>query len=201
MITEEIKAGTLDNHIRLEQSKLLQPLSNKSLTKENYIHILLKFYGFFHPLENVINNFDQLQQFLPDLSSRRKSEMLKNDLQVISGKDTLQPIPLCTNLPLLKQLGQAFGGLYVMEGSTLGGKFIYKTVKEQLGLDHQTGASFFYGYGTDTGNKWKTFQQALIAFENERQENHLVIDAANETFSKFKHWIDTTSSEACTYIL
>jgi heme oxygenase len=59
---------------------------------------------------------------------------------------------------------KAFGCLYVMEGSTLGGKIIYNILKKQLGLSDSAGASFFYGYGPATGEKWKTFGASLEAF-------------------------------------
>lgn len=88
-------------------------------------------------------------------------------------------------------MAQAFGSLYVMEGSTLGGKMIYKVVKELLGLDEQNGLSFFYGYGAETGNKWKIFQQSLLKLSSEHTNtDDQIIDSANHTFLQLKAWIE-----------
>ncbi len=68
MIVQQIKEQTSDNHTILENSELLRPISEKSLTPENYVLILQKFYGFFYPLEQKISEFP-MEQFLPDFYS------------------------------------------------------------------------------------------------------------------------------------
>jgi heme oxygenase len=180
----------LDSHTSLENSPLLRPISEKSLTLTQYISILQKFYGFFYPMEEDIARF-AIEQYLPDFSQRRKAELLKQDLESITHNKHL-PLALCQDLPPVNNLAQAFGSLYVMEGSTLGGKMIYKVVKELLGLDQQNGLSFFYGYGADTGNKWKTFQQSLLNLTSEHTNiDDQIIESANHTFLQLKAWIES----------
>ncbi len=101
-------------------------------------------------------------------------------------------LPICQTLPPLTNLSQAFGCLYVMEGSTLGGKFIYKVVKDTLHFEHTTGASFFYGYGADTGAKWKAFGQSLTEISSQYNNNTDtdIIQSANNTFVLFKNWLE-----------
>lgn len=187
MILEKIKTATSVNHILLEQSQVLLPISNKNLTRENYRTILTKFYGFFYPLEKLVNQFDQIQLYLPDYTTRRKAGLLKNDLLTIEGIEIY--IDFCEDLPQVANVSQAFGCLYVMEGSTLGGKIIAKQLKEQLGLDDKNGASFFNGYKEETGPKWKAFQQALLAVSAASESDDLIISAANDTFNKFEKWM------------
>lgn len=189
MITHEIRDKTADNHLRLEKSNILLPFSEQSLTRENYVLILQRFYGFFQPLESLLRTFP-LENYLPDIASRRKSDSLLADLQQITGKDFAIP-PLCWHLPQVTNLGQAMGCMYVMEGSTLGGKLIYKRVQQQLELDYTNGASFFYGYGAETGSKWKAFQQALTNFSEQYPTDQDIIAAANDTFACFRRWLDT----------
>jgi heme oxygenase len=190
MIIQRIKTQTLDSHTSLENSPLLRPISEKSLTLTQYISILQKFYGFFYPMEEDIGRF-AVEQYLPDFAQRRKAALLKQDLACITRNKHL-PLAICQDLPPVNNMAQAFGSLYVMEGSTLGGKMIYKVVKELLGLDQQNGLSFFYGYGADTGNKWKTFQQSLLNLTSEHTNiDDQIIESANHTFLQLKAWIES----------
>jgi heme oxygenase len=189
MILQTIKEQTSNNHTSLENSLLLRPITEKSLTLENYSYILQKFYGFFYPLELLVARYP-IEQYLPDFVQRRKAGLLKNDWQQVT-QDSHSSLPLCQDLPPVNNLEQAFGVFYVMEGSTLGGKMIYKIVRDMLGLDHQSGLSFFYGYGPDTGNKWKAFQQSLLNLSSENNaKDDQIIDSANNTFLKFKLWLE-----------
>lgn len=189
MILEQIRAQTSENHTRLEQTRLLLPISEKNLTKEKYVEILKKFYGYFLPLENLVDNFPQIQTYLPDYNTRRKVDLIYQDLLQVVPAYAGKPLELCKDLPRITNTSEAFGCLYVMEGSTLGGKLIAKVLKDELNLDASNGASFFNSYGKETGSKWKLFQQALVNFSSDSSTNLLIINAANETFSKFEKWI------------
>jgi heme oxygenase len=192
MILQKIKVQTQDSHTSLENSQLLRPISEKSLTLDAYILILQKFYGFFYPLEQLIARFP-VGAYLPDIAERRKAGWLKNDLRQITHTDPV--LPLCQQMPAVESLAEAFGCLYVMEGSTLGGKLIYKTVQDSLGLTQYKGLSFFYGYGPDTGSKWKSFQQSMLALSSQDSSSDTqIIGAANHTFSAFKQWLESDSA-------
>lgn len=186
MILEKIKEQTTQNHILLESCSLLKPLSDGSLTKEHYVKLLAKFYGYFLPIENKLNQFVEFKSYLPDFSSRRKVSWLKEDIDKLIT-DKLEP-EICKETPEINSLSQAFGCLYVLEGSTLGGKVIAKTLFEKFGLDSSNGAAFFNGYGTETGSKWKLFKEALLKYSCDCNEEEIIIGAANESFNKFYTW-------------
>ena len=189
MISEKLKTSTAENHRIVEESGLMAPILNRTITKESYARILKKFYGFFHPLEITINTFSELTDYLPDFSERRKSEALIDDLKKIELQHEIE-FSLCNNLPTLTHLSHAFGCLYVMEGSTLGGKMISRILNDTLNIDEASGAKFFTGYGPATGTKWNTFREALSKYSAETNDDELVVEAANDTFLKFKQWID-----------
>ncbi len=109
-----------------------------------------------------------------------------NDLNTLSNRPDVN---LCEKLPDIRTAAQAFGCIYVMEGSTLGGKIIYNTLKKQLDLDKMRGASFFYGYGPETGIRWKTFGESLQTFATGSGADEEIIAAANDTFLKFEQWM------------
>ncbi|MBO9703880.1 MAG: biliverdin-producing heme oxygenase [Sporocytophaga sp.] len=187
MLLEKIKQLTSQNHTAMENSNLMKPIIDRELNLESYKNILIKFYGFFQPLENSINKFSDIHNYLPDLETRRKSMALKDDLNILGFTDE---ISLCTDLPEIKTSSQALGCLYVMEGSTLGGRIISRIIKETLLLDNESGASFFSGYGEETSKKWKLFCEVLTDYGTTANDDGTIIDAANETFIKFKNWVE-----------
>jgi heme oxygenase len=186
MLLKEIRSRTADNHARLENTPLLSPFAQQRIDMPTYLEILRRFYGYFHPLERQLDAFPALLDWLPDYTERRKAGLLLDDLGSLHNR--AEP-GLCRELPGISTDAQAFGCLYVMEGSTLGGKIIYNILKKQLGLDKSAGASFFYGYGPATGEKWKIFGSRLEAFGREAGTDDAIIAAANDTFSKFEQWL------------
>jgi heme oxygenase len=190
MILEEIKSRTAQSHLRVEQSELMRPIGDQTLTHESYALILRKFYGFFQPLEEAIGSLGGVERVLPDLPGRRKASLLLQDLQAL-GK-TAQPagpISLCPDLPEISSLSRAMGCLYVMEGSTLGGKFIAKQVQETLNLPPEApGTAFFSGYGKETGTRWKVFRESLVQYSEDTGEEATIIQAAEDTFMTLEKW-------------
>ncbi|RYY93360.1 MAG: hypothetical protein EOO11_19855, partial [Chitinophagaceae bacterium] len=78
--------------------------------------------------------------------------------------------------------------LYVLEGSTLGGRFIVKMIAAALPGLPEGALRFFRGYGAETGPMWLTFQAALGTWA-ERRQPAPIVDAANLTFETFDAWI------------
>lgn len=188
MLLDKIKKQTAENHAAMENSSVMKPVMNRELNLESYKKILIKFYGFFQPLEDSINRFSDIHNYLPDLETRRKSSAIKEDLYRLGYKSE---IDICKDLPEITTLSQALGCLYVMEGSTLGGRMISRIITESLLLDKDSGGSFFSGYGEETGKKWKLFCAALTEYSAAAKDDNTIINAANETFIKFKSWAET----------
>ncbi len=190
MILENIKHATAASHQHLESSPLLSPLTADTITQEHYLKVLRAFYGFFQPLEENINKITGFKQYLPDFESRRKVRSMLKDMEHINDTYHVSDIELCKNLPEVTNPEQAFGAMYVLEGSTLGGRFIAKNLKKHLNLDEEHGACFFSGYGSDTGKRWKTFQLALQTFSENFNNDQIIIQAANDTFEKLERWVN-----------
>jgi heme oxygenase len=186
MLLKEIRNRTAENHARLENTPLLSSFAHQRIDLPTYLEILRRFYGYFAPLEQVLDTFPALVRWLPDYTERRKAKLLLDDLNTINNHSKVN---MCENLPSIRTVAQAFGCLYVMEGSTLGGKIIYSVLKKQLDLDKMRGAAFFYGYGSETGTKWKTFGARLEAFATDSAADEEIIAAADDTFLKLEQWM------------
>jgi heme oxygenase len=181
MLSEKLKEETKQNHQQLEKALIGQL---KAIRKpEEYAALLKLFYGYFGGLEEKINEaIDEAQ--LPDKDGRRKTQSLANDLEYLKSNVPLKATD--DDLPQITDHLQALGALYVIEGSTLGGKIISKMM-QQLGFD-DTALSFFNGYGDDTEQMWDTFKQMLNNQAKTSADEQRVVNAANETFRKFGHW-------------
>lgn len=64
-------------------------------------------------------------------------------------------------LPLLPSRAAAFGSMYVIEGSALGGQVIARQLADRFGNAHATGAAYFHGWGEQTGRLWREFCECL----------------------------------------
>jgi heme oxygenase len=77
------------------------------------------------------------------------------------------------------------GALYVLEGSTLGGRVIGRHIAATHGLTGE-GLAYYAGHGTRTGAMWSAFRARLDGFDG---EGEAVVAAANETFDAMRVWL------------
>jgi heme oxygenase len=116
-----------------------------------------------------------------DFEPRRRSDMLLADLSVLG----VLTVP--TTMPSLPMHGlyDAIGCLYVIEGSTLGGQIIFQRVRERLGASADGAASFFRGYGPETGGMWRKLIDAINITSADGIDADSVEAGARRTFSTF----------------
>ncbi len=183
-IHETPLAGLVKNatqQVHEEVEAILLPALTSIQSTGDYAAILKMFYGYFHPIEKAIEQ--QLHTgLLPDLAERRKSSSLLEDLRRL-GQAT-ENLPLCADLPPITDPAEAFGALYVLEGSTLGGKQIAKMLAKNGAVPEGT-TQFFSGYGEQTGSRWKSFLEAF----NRQTDSEAVTASANKTFYLLKGWM------------
>lgn len=191
MILQLLKQATCERHKGLE-GKL--PLLDPCLSHENYHQLVSKFYGYYAPLEVLLNTMPWWGEIGLDFSDRKKTPSLEQDLIMIGCMpETLPKVPQCQNLPEVSSISQFLGCLYVIEGATLGGQIIAKHLQANLGVTPETGAAFFNGYGTKTGIHWKEFCTMLTNF-SEQADSDEIIASANKTFETLELWIFPTST-------
>lgn len=90
------------------------------------------------------------------LRARSRHAWLQQDLRALAAAGA--PLPPPAALPVALQLpdaAAAWGSVYVMEGSTLGGQLIARHLREALGLTPDTGARYHAGHGPRTAALWR----------------------------------------------
>lgn len=161
----------------------------------SYRNLLIKFFGVIAALESQLAVVDELETWLPDVSHRWKTPLLTKDLAVWGAR--FENCPICIDVPDLETMGSAFGCLYVLEGSTLGGQIIAREVYKHLGLTPENGCRFFSSYGAEVGPMWKSFGRYLETWcaANEARRDE-VLESAADTFECFSRRLGSVDSFA-----
>ncbi|RYZ31051.1 MAG: hypothetical protein EOO10_00545 [Chitinophagaceae bacterium] len=179
-VAQVVKHETAFLHQEVEQ--LLIPRLNAIQSLEDYTAILQSFYAYYLPIEKAIQQ-QVSSSILPDIEKRRTAMLIVDDLAFLGISIDEK---CCENLPEITSTAQAFGALYVLEGSTLGGKMIAKMLAKNSSVSIPPGAlNFFNGYKEATGKMWTGFIEVL----NQQTDADTIIHAANQTFYYLKNWL------------
>ena len=191
MILQRLRAETSRNHAAIES---LMPVLDPNMSLVTYSRLLARFWGYYAPLEDLLRA--EIEIYWPDqeyiCSERAKLPRLEKDLCVL-GND-LTSLERCIRLPELKTPAQVLGCLYVVEGATLGGQIISKHLQANLGMGPETGAAFFHGYGTNSGQQWQSFREFITSNAEPMSQNDEIVLSANETFKTLTAWLFPNSN-------
>ena len=149
-------------------------------SRDVYADCLRRMARFHAAWEPLLHSQRELRRIVPDLPQRRRVEAIESDLRAL-GVEPLAPMPA----PRALTAAEALGALYVIEGSTLGGQIILRSLQ---GTDFEALATrFFNAYGPRTGAMWKEFCAALEAFGADRQhEIPSVLAGARRCYGAFQ---------------
>ena len=186
MLSDDLKAQTRRQHDAAEGSPAMRAVMSDGLAHSDYRDHLARLLGFYTPLEAALAKVDGLDTWVPGLDDRLvKTGWLAEDLSA------LDPGPMAPtgHMPALG-VAEALGVLYVVEGSTLGGRLIERHLQRTLGLTPHDGARFYHSYGEARGPRWTTFKAALDAYgEAHPDAASDVIAAAADTVQVFSVWL------------
>lgn len=180
-LAERLREETKTEHAALE--KAMMPLLKAARDKESYTRLLTAMYTYLQPVEKAVFQYIHAEQ-LPDATDRRTMAYMAADLKALDTNPDV--LPRAAQLPAINNLAGAFGALYVLEGSTLGGQIVGNILRKNLppALHH---TRYFDSYGEETKTMWKKFTQALNIFgEAHPAQGAEIINAAKETFTAFQ---------------
>lgn len=147
-------------------------------SRERYAAYLCKMHAFYDAIE------PPLFRWLGD-DARRKRGRIEDDLRALGGR----ALGADVRVPAMPTLGHALGVGYVLEGKTLGSRFLLEEARTKLGLDAENGASFLAGYGPRTGAMWRAYLDTLTSHVAARGGRATIVLAARATFAAFTAWI------------
>lgn len=188
MLLERLRDQTRPIHERLEVSERMRALMRPTIDIDEYSRHLLDVHGFVVPFER------RLLADAPRVSARFsyerriKTSLLERDLIFLAC-----PIPHVTDDSSwhFSRPEEAIGAMYVMEGATLGGRYICEHLEAALGLRADRGLAYFHSYGKARGRMWNEFRENVETwFAEGTLDAPLVVLSAIETFERFEEWMN-----------
>ena len=154
-LLDRLRSATGDAHAALERAlDLLQP----PLRRERFASVLegfLVFHRAWEPRVAALLDDDAL------LVPRRRVALIERDLEAL-GSQAPASGRRAFDLGYLQSASAAWGSLYVLEGSTLGGQVISKALRGAPWAP-EGGLAYFNPFGRRTAAMWAMFRTALEA--------------------------------------
>ena len=173
-----LQERTRESHRRLDRNGMLRSLLGNELTESVYGDVLQAMYVFFGAIEPRILAYLERSALPFDYRERIKWPSLANDLSRLGRK----PAPFVETMPVLTQDAELIGALYVLEGATLGGQMIVKSLTSKY---PDLPSEFYNGYGALTQQRWREFWQ--FAEKYCQQSNwHVAGDYAESLFNRLE---------------
>lgn len=150
-----LRQSTAAAHRRIESVLPLSALADRQRLR----HVLAALAGFHEQWEPAA------LRLLPAadaawLHARSRCAWLQQDLAALAAGQP--PVADQPGPPLqLVDAAAAWGSVYVMEGSTLGGQVIAHHLRDTLGLHADNGARYYAGHGARTASLWRDCLQRL----------------------------------------
>lgn len=171
---QQLRQKTADYHKALENTELSRKLVSPDITRDDYACYLSSMFQVMEFAEE--NAFPRLLSIVPDLTFRKKTTWLKIDLDFLP--EHLHRLPAFQPQIPSSSPSYFLGMMYVIEGSTLGGRVILKQLPAQL----KSSTRFFTGYGDETSQMWKNFMSNLTEYAFRDENRQLIIEGAKDMF-------------------
>lgn len=176
-LAAHLRAYTHETHDRLD--KLIMA-GEPFASRQRYSLFVTMQHRFHRDIDGFYSS-RALGQFLPDLSQRRRLDLIEQDLADLGVN-----IPSDDAAPASPghetDIATALGWLYVAEGSNLGAAFLLKEAAK-LGLSETFGARHLRPAPMGRGLHWKTFVAALDRIELNEAERERSATGAAAAFS------------------
>jgi heme oxygenase len=186
-----LRAATEAVHLRLHALPDFSALAEGRITLPCYAALLHRKLGFHAALEARLDQAPSLDGFGIDLAARRRTHLLRADLAWLDAPTEAPLAPL----PPFVDAAAALGGLYVAEGSTLGGRHLAAALDGLLPAGSD-GRRFLLGHGERHGAMWRACCDAIERCGESQAGRAGMIDGATRTFAAFEDWFAPIPSPA-----
>lgn len=179
-----LREATADAHQTLEQTL---GLLDHPPTVTRFVALLMRLHGFHRIWEPAIRR--ALPADAGFLAQRRRLPLIEVDLRELDIDDLdIEALPvLHAAVGLCRTPEAALGSLYVVEGSTLGGRVIERRLRDTAAWYPAAGLLSFHPYGDETGLRW---QETLDRLEQVPEAAHAaVVEGALDTFALLMQWL------------
>ena len=190
-IMGHLREATRELHKEAESRPLQRSMARGTLPRGAYAMYLGQLRHLHSALEEALDSAVSAQPALRDLHTdeRRRVPDLDRDLAALGVEVSSVPVlpPTERFSARVRQTAAEnpvalLGPLYVMEGSTNGGKFLARVLQRSLGLENGDGLAYMDPYGDDQPRMWSSFKQIADEVPLDAQQSEAVTEAAKLTF-------------------
>jgi heme oxygenase len=178
-----LRAATRPHHDRIDALMNLRRMRQPG----HYLRVLQVFDSFLAGWEPAVAA--ALPERAPWLRARSRRPFLQQDLQLLGATAGETAV-----LPALPSGAAAWGSVYVMEGSALGGATISRSLAG-AGLGPERGAAYFHGWGEARGRMWREARDLLESELACPEALAQACDAARATFDTLSALLEKAMNE------
>ena len=174
---QALRVATAAVHQRLHGHAGFAAVQDGSILPSQYRQLLMRLYGFHVAFETATG------------AAPERSGWLAEDLARMGADGGMvDAAPRCADMPALDTPARLLGALYVVEGSTLGGRIMAPRLDGILGRQ-AAGRRFLLGRGTATGGAWRLLLGRIEAIGHDPHQRAEAVAAAMQTFAAFEDWL------------
>ena len=183
-VLHRLRTATAEDHERVEAAL---DLVSPALSLARLTRAMTALHGFWAAAEEGLAGWaasNPSDAARLDWPRRRLADLYAADLQALGAPvDAARPV-----LPDVRDTDEALGRMYVLEGATLGGRFIDRhlaTLPALAGVPLRA----FSPYREETGAKWRAYRGAARAHTAGGGDADRVVRAACATFAALARWV------------
>lgn len=201
-IMQRLKAETSDLHSHAESRTLQKAIAAGEVERTAFSAYLGQLYHVHDSLESALDGSRDVHPAIGALATEDRMRIpdLDRDLafygadrdHIVAGDaaqrfaSRIQEIKAQDPVALL-------GALYVLEGSTNGGRFLARALRKSWDLDGE-GLAYFDPYHDEQPQKWAAFKREMDEASFEADQEEAIIEMAKTTFRAIAEVSDEVSS-------
>lgn len=188
---QALRQATDAAHERLHHLPAFASLAAGRIGRDEYVALLRRLLGFHRAVEAALAAAPSLRPFGIAIEERRRAPLLEADLDALDAMPGLAAPPVAPPVAPLAappaSAAAAMGWLYVVEGSTLGGRHLARGLDGLLG-EAEAGRRFLLGHGARHGAMWRACCEAIEQCGATPGGMAAMIEGANDAFRCFEDW-------------
>jgi heme oxygenase len=184
---ERIREETRDEHERTERAVERRFFASGLTDRDGYVELLAAFLAVYRPLEERLA--PAADRHLPSFRVRRRTRRLESDLLSLGLSeaqiDALPTVPPDC-LPDLRDASAVLGCLYVVEGSQLGHRVLWKRVRGTLDPGAADADAFLGPPADRVRTRWEAFGDLFDRRMSPDDDLSTAVATARTTFRAYR---------------
>ena len=200
-IMGRLKAETQDLHSQAESRSLQREIASGEVDRSAFAAYLGQLYHLHNALESALEQSRDAHPAIGALATAERMRVPDLDRDLAFHEVNLDGL-VCNQAAkeFISQIEEIkssepvalLGALYVLEGSTNGGRFLARALRRSWNLDGE-GLAYFDPYGDEQPQMWASFRRDMDEAKFESAQEQAIIDMAKATFLAISEVSDEVS--------